>query len=130
MSAVPHSRPVPAEADAERAAEAPERARRQLVLRELNEQIRGLAKRFGVEGELELVCECGDCVGRLSTSVEIYERVRRFPTRFLILARHAGEDERVVEKLERSAVVEKVGPSAAWAILFDPRKGSHTAATT
>ena len=129
MSAVPHTRLIPASPKPQRAGEAPERARRQLLLRELNEQIRGLAKRSGGEGELELVCECGDCVARLSSSVEIYESVRRFPTRFLILRRHAGPDERVVEENGLLAVVEKVGPAAESAILLDPRKRSRTGAT-
>ena len=90
----------------------------------MNEQLRQVADGFAVEDTLQLVCECerGDCVARVSVSVDAYEAVRRFPTRFLVNPEHVGADERIVEEAARFAVVEKVGSGAETAILQDPRK--------
>ncbi|HEY2741610.1 MAG TPA: hypothetical protein VGI69_05460 [Gaiellaceae bacterium] len=101
-------------------------ARRQVLFRDLNEEIRQIADTLDADATLELCCECelGDCMARLSVSHEQYEVVRRFPTRFLVLADHVSPEERVVEVLSGSGsvVVEKVGAGAQTAILADSRK--------
>jgi hypothetical protein len=99
-------------------------ARSQALFRELNEEIRRIADSFGIDEDLELVCECehGDCFARLPVSPDDYETVRRFPTRFLIKPEHVGADDRIVHETARYVVVEKIGPSAETAILRDPRK--------
>jgi hypothetical protein len=103
-------------------------ARRQVLFRLLNEEIRRIADSFDADEALELCCECelGDCFARLHVSHQQYEAVRRFPTRFLVLADHVGPEERVVEVLSgsRAVVVEKVGAGARTAILGDSRKHS------
>jgi len=101
-------------------------ALRQVLFRDLNEEIRQIADSFDPDEALELCCECelGDCSARLSVSHEQYEAVRRFPTRFLVLADHVSPEERIVEVLSGtdSVVVEKVGSGARTAILGDSRK--------
>lgn len=101
-------------------------ARRQVLFRDLNEEVRRIADTLDADAALELCCECevGDCSARLSVSHQQYEAVRRFPTRFIVLADHVSPEERVVEVLSGSGsvVVEKVGVGAQTAILDDPRK--------
>ena len=99
--------------------------RNQLLCRELNEQISALADRFGMETDLELVCECasGECFQRLPLSRADYESIRRFPTRFLVKAGHAcNGTERIVAENQQFVMVEKVGADAAKVIIFDPRR--------
>jgi hypothetical protein len=96
--------------------------RGQLLFRRLNEQIRSLAD---LDAEFDLVCECtdGDCFERLTVSVEDYEAIRRFPTRFVVKPGHAADQvERVVEETASFLVVEKIGADAAAAIRLDPRR--------
>jgi hypothetical protein len=90
-------------------------ARSQALFRELNEEIRRIADGFGVDEDLELVCECehGDCFARLSLSADDYETVRRFPTRFLTKPEHVGPDDRIVHKTALYVVIEKIGPATA-----------------
>lgn len=101
-------------------------ARRQVLFRDLNEEIRRIADSFDADEALELCCECelGECRARVFVSHQQYEAVRRFPTRFLVLADHVGPEDRIVEVLSRtdSVVVEKVGVGARTAILGDSRK--------
>jgi hypothetical protein len=86
--------------------------RSQALLRELNEEIRRIADGFGVDEDLELVCECehGECFARLSLSADDYEAVRRFPTRFVTKPEHAGPDDRIVHETALYVVIEKIGP--------------------
>jgi hypothetical protein len=100
-------------------------AQRQVLFRHLNEEIRRIADTFDADETLELCCECElGCFARLSVSHQQYEAIRRFPTRFLVLADHVSPEERVVEVLSGtdSVVVEKVGAGARTAILDDSRK--------
>ena len=104
-------------------------ALRQVLFRDLNEEIRQIADSFDADESLELYCECeiGDCSARLSVTHQQYEAVRRFPTRFLVLADHVSSQERIVEVLSGSGsvVVEKVGVGARTAILADSaRRGA------
>ncbi|HEY4237432.1 MAG TPA: hypothetical protein VGM45_08870 [Gaiellaceae bacterium] len=124
MSVPQHARGAPA-ADGDGAANG---ARRQLLFRDLNEEIRRIADTLDADASLELCCECEveDCSARLSVSHAQYEAVRRFPTRFMVLADHVSPEDRIVEVLSGSGsvVVEKVGAGAQTAILDDPRKRS------
>ena len=64
--------------------------RRALLFREVNEQIARLDGIWEATGPVWLMCECGTrgCVEHVEISPEEYEEVRRFPTRFLVSARH------------------------------------------
>src|SRR5687767_14874251 len=95
----------------------------QVLFRRLNEQIRSLGDRFGLDGEFDLVCECtdGGCFEHLAVSTEDYEAIRRFPTRFVVKPGHAADQvERVVEETARFLVVERSGADAETAIRLDP----------
>ncbi len=120
---IPHGAQAAAAPDGDGAAAG---AQRQVLFRHLNDEIRRIADTFDADEALELCCECelGECFARLSVSHQQYEAVRRFPTRFLVLADHVSPEERVVEVLSGtdSVVVEKVGAGARTAILDDSRK--------
>ena len=102
-------------------------AQRQVLFRDLNEEIRRIADSFDVDEPLELCCECelGDCLARMSVPHQEYEAVRRFPTRFLVLADHVSREERVVEEAQGFVVVEKVGDGAQTAILGSRRRSAN-----
>jgi hypothetical protein len=98
------------------------------VFRQVNEQITGLADRFGLEErELDLICECGEanCVERISMPPAAYEALRADPTRFAVYPGHDQPDvERVVEKGNGYEVVEKhAGAPSELAQKTDPRGG-------
>lgn len=95
--------------------------RSQILFRRLNEEIRSIAG----EEDLVVMCECVNdaCVERLVVPVEVYEAVRRFPTRFLVKDGHVAVDaERSVEEHDGVVVVEKTGAGAEDAIVLDPRR--------
>jgi len=97
----------------------------ELLFREVNEQIYLMRGSVEADAELSIICECErrGCVKNLHITVEDYEAVRRFPTRFVIKPGHAGsEHERVVEAKSGFVVVEKAGPAARVAIRLDPRR--------
>ena len=99
--------------------------RRALVFREVNEQIARLDEIWGLTGPVSLMCECGTpgCTERIEISATEYEEVRRFPTHFVVRARHAArEGDRVVRVTSRYVVVEKSGREASEAIRFDPHR--------
>ena len=100
--------------------------RRQVLVRGVNETIRSLADGVDVGGEFDLVCECTNagCFERLTISVDDYEALRRFPSRFAVKPGHVDADaDRVVDEAGRFVVVvEKVGPDAEDAIVGDPRR--------
>jgi hypothetical protein len=124
MSASPQTERVGEQSPAEEASAGISGIRRQALFRDLNEQIRRIAVSFAVEEPLQLVCECeqGDCLARLSVSLQDYEALRRFPTRFITRADHVCDDERVIQEMAGCVVVEKIGDGAQLAILLDPRK--------
>jgi hypothetical protein len=100
--------------------------RRAFLFREVNEQIARLDGIWEASGPVRIMCECGTsgCVEHIEISAEEYEEVRRFPTHFLVTARHfAAEDDHVVRVTSRYVVVvEKVGSDAIEAIRLDPRR--------
>ncbi len=95
----------------------------EVVFRELNEQLSGLAdlkqQEFGV------VCECGDpaCTRSISITFAEYEQLRSEGTHFAVLPGHDIPDvENVVEKNESYWVVRKrAGGPAELADATDPR---------
>ena len=121
----PQSEATKGRAARDRAGAESEGMRGQVLFRQLNEEIRSLAGGFGLDAELDLVCECtnGGCFERLIVSTEDYEAIRRFPTRFLVKPRHdAGQVERIVEETAHFLVVERIGADAEAAIHLDPRR--------
>ncbi len=92
------------------------------LFREVNERIREITT---WDTGAEFLCECGDpdCAQPIVMTVDEYEAVRSRPTRFLIVAGHEVPDvERVVERTDRFAVVEKLpGEPATIAVETDPR---------
>ena len=76
---------------------------------------------------LDCMCECADeaCVEQIELTPDEYERVRKNPTQFAVVAspEHVVPDvERVVERHERYWVVEKVGEAGAVVIDLDARR--------
>jgi hypothetical protein len=97
----------------------------QILLREVNERIEQLNGDWEQTDRDMVLCECGypDCLEKIEIAAADYERVRRFPTRFLVKPDHVmGGSERIVERTDVYVVVEKVGESAASALRRDPRR--------
>ena len=95
------------------------------LFREVNERIREITT---WDTGAEFLCECGDpdCTQPIVMTVEEYEAVRSRPTRFVIVPGHEVPDlERVVERTDRFAVVEKLpGKPTTIAVETDPRTGA------
>jgi hypothetical protein len=101
-----------------------EGARTQALFRDVNERIEEFAGGRAV-AEWTILCECAEkrCVEQVVISEEEYERVRRFPTRFIVSRGHVYSDfERVVDQREGYAIVEKYGDGGAVAVELDPRR--------
>src|SRR5215831_12823140 len=85
------------------------------TFREANESLHRVFADVAEEAPLAgypFVCECGDpaCTGVLLIPLEVYEQVRRHPTRFLILPGHTQPgSERLVDQVDGYEVIEKVG---------------------
>jgi hypothetical protein len=83
-------------------------ARRQFVLREVNERIRELAGAWNETGVSLFVCECSDlsCADALEISPGEYARVRAEESHFLVFPGHERpESQRVVERTDRFVIV-------------------------
>jgi hypothetical protein len=93
--------------------------------RGLNERLQDQADMWqGREGELSLVCECGDedCTAAIDLSVREYEAVRAVETQFVVIRGHERADvEDVVVGFEDWLVVRKRGEAAQIAAGTDPR---------
>jgi hypothetical protein len=104
-----------------------ERTRRiglnEALAREVNERIELLAK--SENGQIEVLCECGDenCTAQLPVSLPEYERVREDATLFLVVPGHEAPDvEEVVGSFDLFDVVRKHdGSPARIADATDPR---------
>ena len=100
-------------------------AENEVRFRALNERLRERAGVWdGSEGELKLVCECGDedCTAVIELSVRGYEAVRAIETQFILLKGHQrAEVEDVVDEAENWLVVRKRGEAAEIAAVTDPR---------
>ena len=95
------------------------------LFREVNERIEEVADSFGLESQLDLVCECGDaaCTERIVLTRDEYSAVRGDPALFAIYPGHETPDvETVVAKRVRFDVVRKhEGVPEALAEATDPR---------
>jgi len=103
------------------------RAANEAVFREVNERIEGLQREFAATaGEpLHLVCECDrlDCSVGMDVPLEIYERTRADPARFLVSPGHEdGSVEDVVDSGDDYVIVRKhAGDPERVAYETDPR---------
>lgn len=101
-------------------------AETEALFREVNERIAEASARLESD-ELEIVCECadGECVERLPTTVDEYERVRANGKRFLVAPGHENRSfEQVVRRRGPYRVVEKIKPGIARLVArLDPRSG-------
>lgn len=101
-----------------------EAARRQVLFREVNEQIAKLTGLLAATDCWLVICECSNsgCAESLEISAADYEAVRTEGARFVVLPGHElAEVERVVEGNSRYLVVEKLGRAAEIAYRDDPR---------
>jgi hypothetical protein len=92
---------------------------RQVMRRSVNDRMR--ARHSGSEEAFDVFCECGRaiCHDGAYVTADLYDRLRRLPTHFLISYRHRGESERIVESHGDFAIVEKFGRPGLEAIRFD-----------
>ena len=98
-------------------------ARNESRFREVNEQIERLTPP-AERTEFEIVCECADpsCMKLVTTTVGVYESVRRFPRRFIVFPEHIAQElESVVTRRPDYWIVQKHGDAAAVAEQQDPR---------
>lgn len=100
-------------------------AENEVRFRALNERLRDRTGTWqGGEGELNLVCECGDedCTAAIALSVPEYEAVRAAETQFVVTRGHErAEMEDVLGGAENWVVVRKRGEAAEIAAGTDPR---------
>ena len=92
-------------------------AENESLFRDVNERVEDTAERFmlGEDVAQEFLCECGDtdCTERITLTLREYTAVRANPLHFAIVPGHeVAEAERVVQKGDRYAVVEKYGAGA------------------
>ena len=101
------------------------------AFRSANERMSRLAgsHRFAPDQGVPFLCECADlgCREIVMLSPEDYERLRKHPCWFLLVAGHEdAEDthEHIVEAENGYAIVEKVGAAGLEAARLDPRARS------
>jgi hypothetical protein len=86
------------------------------IFRQVNEQIRSLGDRLGIDGgTITVICECGDaeCTDRIELPLASYERVRDDSLLYVIAKGHEfPEVERVVDTADGYDVVRKQAPEA------------------
>ena len=87
--------------------------RNENLFREINARIGELTDSFGIgdEGQLHIVCECGQtsCFEQIDVPIPEYAKTREDATRFLLKPGHEmPEFERVVEDRGDYCVVEKL----------------------
>ena len=102
-----------------------EAARRQVLLREVNERIAELTDSVGWLDYKMLICECSraDCAEPVEITAAEYEAVRAVGSRFVVLAGHQQDDvERVVDRNGRFLIVEKLGRAGEIARGANPRR--------
>ena len=99
-------------------------ARNEALFREVNEQVRTLsASQPSAPEALLIICECSDetCTERVSLPVAVYESVRADPRRFVVMPGHDNDFERIVDRSDGYAIVEKEGHAGRVAEETDPR---------
>jgi hypothetical protein len=99
---------------------------RQVLRRELNDRL--YVRANGSTQKFEVFCECGRRSCRESVksgilvSPELYEKLRRVPTHFLIKHSHAAAADRVVDSHDGFLIVEKFGADGLAAIQLERAK--------
>jgi hypothetical protein len=100
-------------------------AENEVRFRALNERLQAQAGTWqGREGELSVVCECGDenCTAAIELSAAEYEAVRAVETQFVLIRGHERpEVEDVVGGAEHWLIVRKRGEAGEIAAGTDPR---------
>lgn len=97
-------------------------AANEALFRDVNERI--ARKHAPDQGELEIICECGDadCLERMTVSPGEYEQARSDPTLFLAKPGHFDAvAEQIVATHSDHQLVRKTGDAAAVAEERDPR---------
>ena len=104
------------------------------VLREVNERIAALTVHFADGGptrSAQFICECGDplCTEPVTLTLELYDRIRAEPRRYLIAPNHEDpEAETVIASGDGHAVVETLaGGASKMAETTDPRRSARFA---
>jgi hypothetical protein len=98
-------------------------ARNEALFRDVNEVIAQTASGWAT-ARPAVICECAreDCVEPIAIDASQYEAVRLRGERFVVCDGHEDpEFERVIERGDGFAVVEKTGESARIARELDPR---------
>jgi hypothetical protein len=99
-------------------------AKNEVIFRDLNERIAGIAAPHGDDNVYEFLCECSNvgCTLRLPLTVAAYEDVRAVPTRFVVAPGHElPEIEDVLFRSDGYQVVKKQGDAAELVAAEDPR---------
>jgi hypothetical protein len=104
-----------------------QRARNEVLFREVNERVEEINERLDGESDDSLmifVCECGktDCNEQIELRRTRYEAIRANPKHFAVLPGH--EDTRIARVVEQHRgflVAEKIGEAAEMAIEQNPR---------
>jgi hypothetical protein len=103
------------------------RAANEAVFREVNERIEDLQREFALTADepLHLVCECDrlDCNVPLDVPIDVYERTRADPARFIVKPGHQDDSvEDVVDSVSDYLIVRKrAGAPRRVAAESDPR---------
>ena len=82
--------------------------KRRGLLREVNQQIRGVNASFGTHGSLLILCECerAECFQRIDVPEHIYDEVREDGERFVVVTGHEDSDvERITAGPEGYSIV-------------------------
>jgi hypothetical protein len=100
-------------------------AKNEMLFREINEQIEGIAQTQGIDDHVfDFICECPDvaCTLRLPLTLKLYEDTRADPAAFIVAPGHdRPEIEDVAVRGPGYQVVRKVGAAGALAREDDPR---------
>jgi hypothetical protein len=98
--------------------------RNETLFREVNERIEDVSEDVPRSEFIGFLCECGEtaCVEQIELTREEYEQIRSVPDHFAIKPGHEHPDfERVLNKEEGYAVIDKVGQAEDVAERTDPR---------
>jgi hypothetical protein len=98
--------------------------RKNVLFREVNERVVEVSRQ-AVEGEIEILCECGEdaCLAQITLTAGQYDAVRGIRSRFVVAPGHEDTQvERIVETRAAYVVVEKLRRSAESADLLPHRK--------
>jgi|SRR5687767_399914 hypothetical protein len=107
-------------------------ARNESLLRAYNEHVEEDRKRRR-PSLAQWLCECADenCAAPVTMSIEEYEAVRAYSTRFLVAAGDEHVDpriEHVVRREDRYWIIEKIGIGAEVSEQLDRRQSNGTSA--